>query len=41
MIARHQPPTIQQNQQLLTQKGTLGDQLPESQRGLPHNTDFI
>lgn len=36
MIARHQPPTIQQNQQLLTQKGTLGDQLPESQRGLPH-----
>jgi hypothetical protein len=36
MIARQQPPTIQQNQQLLTQKGTLGDQLPESQRGLPH-----
>ena len=36
MIARQQPPTIQQNQQLLTQKGTLGDQLPERQRGFPH-----
>lgn len=36
MIARQQPPTIQQNQQLLTPKGTPGDQLPESQRGLPH-----
>ena len=36
MMARQQPSTFQQDQLLLTQKGALGDQLPKSQRGLPH-----